>query len=207
MNVVVSAHTIALDAHIIKGRLEAEGIPALVQDDQYITMDWMLSAALGGVKVSVPEPYQEAAIAILQSTESNTFERSLTNNEALLSQPEAEFLPEIPMQCPVCEGFSISRIEWLRQLSLIILFMFHSPLAFSQRHYSCDHCDHVFNPDKNSSSFMFAFAAVLSILVTMLVVFASALFSASSTFQPDSYLSRSNGPDMVFTIDDPPSFK
>ena len=55
MSAVVSVHTVAMDAYIIKGRLEAEGIPAFLSDDQYITMDWSLSLALGGVKVMVPE--------------------------------------------------------------------------------------------------------------------------------------------------------
>lgn len=56
-NSIVSVHTIAMDAHIIKRRLEAEGIPAYLTDDQYITMDWMFSQALGGVKVRAPNAY------------------------------------------------------------------------------------------------------------------------------------------------------
>jgi hypothetical protein len=52
-------------AHAIRVRLESEGIPVFLFDEFTITMDWLLSNAIGGVKVQVPEPYLERARAIL----------------------------------------------------------------------------------------------------------------------------------------------
>jgi hypothetical protein len=43
------------EAHLLRGRLEAEGIPAIVIHEHYISVDWTLSFALGRVKVQVPE--------------------------------------------------------------------------------------------------------------------------------------------------------
>lgn len=43
------------EAHLLRGRLEAEGIPAIVIHEHYISVDWALSFALGLVKVQVPE--------------------------------------------------------------------------------------------------------------------------------------------------------
>ena len=39
---------------LLKGKLEADGIPAVLKDQETIVMDWMLSNALGGIKLIVP---------------------------------------------------------------------------------------------------------------------------------------------------------
>jgi hypothetical protein len=59
-------------AHAIRVRLEAEGIPVFLFDEFTINMDWLLSNAIGGVKVQVPEPYLERArniVGILEEEE------------------------------------------------------------------------------------------------------------------------------------------
>lgn len=195
MNVVVSTHTVAIDAHIVKGRLEAEGIPAALEDDQYITMDWFLSTALGGVKVSVPEAYEEAALEVLQKTNNNEYQLSKLDSEALAQEPAAEFVPEVPTECPKCHSYKISRIEWMRHLSLVVLYFLHSPIAFSQRYYSCDDCGHVFRADKsNFSNVTWTVVTIFSILLAMLMVFVLVYSGGSRGY----YVDRSNGPDMVF---------
>ena len=57
------------EAHAIRMRLENEGIPVFLFDEFTITMDWLLSNAIGGVKVQVPEPYLERARGILNIIE------------------------------------------------------------------------------------------------------------------------------------------
>ncbi|MCI0683892.1 MAG: DUF2007 domain-containing protein [Gemmataceae bacterium] len=52
-------------AHAIRVRLESEGIPVFLFDEFTISMDWLLSNAIGGVKVQVPEPYLERARNVL----------------------------------------------------------------------------------------------------------------------------------------------
>ena len=39
---------------LLKSKLEADGIPAMLTDQETIVMDWMLSNALGGIKLIVP---------------------------------------------------------------------------------------------------------------------------------------------------------
>src|SRR5262245_3733301 len=41
------------EAHALKMRLEAAGIPAYLADAELVAMDWLLSNAVGGVKVQV----------------------------------------------------------------------------------------------------------------------------------------------------------
>ena len=57
--------SLAGEAHAIRVRLESEGIPVFLFDEFTITMDWLLSNAIGGVKVQVPEPFLERARTIL----------------------------------------------------------------------------------------------------------------------------------------------
>jgi len=49
------------DAHLFRMRLEADGIPAFVANDQHVWMKWPISTALGGVRVQVPNGCGEDA--------------------------------------------------------------------------------------------------------------------------------------------------
>jgi hypothetical protein len=53
------------DAHIALGRLAAEGVPALLFDDNMVQMDWLYAIALGGIKLRVPRRDAERARLIL----------------------------------------------------------------------------------------------------------------------------------------------
>ena len=57
------------DLHIgllAKSRLESEGIPVTLQDENIVSMDWLYSDAIGGVKLTVPSEYAEEALALLE---------------------------------------------------------------------------------------------------------------------------------------------
>jgi hypothetical protein len=56
------------EAHVIKNRLEAEGIKAYLADEITTGFVWHLGNAIGGVKVQVAEPDAERAASILEST-------------------------------------------------------------------------------------------------------------------------------------------
>jgi hypothetical protein len=53
--VTVAKCSLPGEAHAIRMRLESEGIPVFLFDEFTITMDWLLSNAIGGVKVQVPD--------------------------------------------------------------------------------------------------------------------------------------------------------
>lgn len=63
--VTVATFTTPFEAEIVKGRLEEEGVTAVVRDAEMVTADWTMSQAVGGVKVRVPEAEVERARAIL----------------------------------------------------------------------------------------------------------------------------------------------
>ncbi len=66
--VVVAANVSPGEAAIIKGRLESQDIPAVVQQEAVGTVLGLTVGPLGSAKVLVPEPLAEQALAILAET-------------------------------------------------------------------------------------------------------------------------------------------
>ena len=56
-------------AHIAMGRLEEEGINCWLQDENTATINPILTNAIGGIKLMVPEIQAERAVAILKEIE------------------------------------------------------------------------------------------------------------------------------------------
>jgi hypothetical protein len=63
--IVVQSFSFPYEAHIAKTQLEAAGIPARIENEHTINMDWLYSNALGGVRVLVLESNLEEARALL----------------------------------------------------------------------------------------------------------------------------------------------
>lgn len=95
-----------LDAHVLKGKLEAEGIEAFLADENIVSMNFLYSNAVGGVKVQVDEEDVEEALQII--------------GEALppleLVDPIEEELP-----CPKCGGTEFKRDRHPFALAIQIL--------------------------------------------------------------------------------------
>ncbi|HXD79281.1 MAG TPA: DUF2007 domain-containing protein [Puia sp.] len=64
--VQIRAYDNYLSAHIVLARLQDSGINCHLQDEYTITIDPLLSPALGGIKLMVAEPQVERALAILE---------------------------------------------------------------------------------------------------------------------------------------------
>ena len=76
--IVVAHHLMPAEAVIIKGRLESEGLVAIIQQEAMGQVLGLTVGPLGAAKVLVPEPQAEQALAILAETfeadESDEFE-------------------------------------------------------------------------------------------------------------------------------------
>ena len=53
------------DAHIALGRLQAEGIPCMLADQNLVQTDWLYSIAVGGIKLMVDPAHVEQAQRVL----------------------------------------------------------------------------------------------------------------------------------------------
>jgi len=51
----VATFTKVEDAHVLRAQLEGSGIEAFVTDEHIVQQDWLLSNAVGGVKVNVAD--------------------------------------------------------------------------------------------------------------------------------------------------------
>ncbi|MEL7361835.1 MAG: DUF2007 domain-containing protein, partial [Bacteroidota bacterium] len=62
MNLVtLASFTSPFEAAVVQGRLQSEGIPALVHDADTVTVYWAYSNAIGGVKIRVAAEDAQAA--------------------------------------------------------------------------------------------------------------------------------------------------
>ena len=121
-----------VEAHGVRARLEAEGIPATVADDQMINANWPLSVALGGAKVQVPEAYLAEARAVIESYGNGSFAADL----------DAEIGGDPDSTCPSCRGSSIKRSVPASQKVLAIGVFAISGATFSTREslLQCQDC-------------------------------------------------------------------
>lgn len=120
-----------LEAHVVRARLEAEGVPATVADDQMINANWPLSVALGGARVQVPDAFLAEARAIIEHYSGGTFADDV----------DAETGSE-PHHCPRCSSRSIARTVPASQKALAVGVYVVSGATFPTREslHRCRDC-------------------------------------------------------------------
>lgn len=130
--VMAATYTDTMDAYIARGRLEAEGIPVALHNENHIATNWLISQAIGGVKIMVAASNLEEATTILQAHEAG----------------EYDIAPEISysdgLHCPKCDATDIkSGIAWLATfLGFITLGVYALVIAKSRKLHQCRSCKH-----------------------------------------------------------------
>jgi hypothetical protein len=115
----------AYQAYLAKGKLEAEGISSIVVDEYLVGIDWMLSQAIGGVKVQVAEADYERAAQILKE--------DYTKDLDALDQ-------EGPKDsCPKCGSLLISLRPYSRWWLIPSLY-FYAPIFYRRKKWRCTNC-------------------------------------------------------------------
>lgn len=66
--VAIAAFTSVHEAHLAKSALDAAGIPALLDNEHIVSMNWTYSNLVGGVRILVESSRAEEARAILATT-------------------------------------------------------------------------------------------------------------------------------------------
>jgi hypothetical protein len=62
---IVASYSTPTEAHIAMTRLASAGIDVAIRDEFTVTFDWLVSNAIGGVKIEVPDEEFAAAREIL----------------------------------------------------------------------------------------------------------------------------------------------
>ncbi|MFT3703474.1 MAG: DUF2007 domain-containing protein [Agriterribacter sp.] len=133
--VVIRTFDTYIDANIILGKLQSEGIPCFLRDEYTVTIDPILSNAIGGIKLVVPESEVERAKELLKSFDEE--------KKAVL-------------QCPQCHSRNVEYISnpaksgnWL---SAIMGFFFASYALSIKKVYHCFNCGFEFEDLPDASS-------------------------------------------------------
>jgi len=148
---VVARFTTVGEAESARSALDAAGIDARVGDENMVAVDWLMSQAVGGVKVLVPEEKLEEAAEVLGSgaaepasdqDEEGRAEARPTSLREYGPLPEASDIEE-PL-CPRCGSREYYRVTWrrLRASSLILQFgaFLIVPLWLVLPKWKCDTC-------------------------------------------------------------------
>lgn len=120
------------EAHLLRMRLEAGGIPAFVQDENMVQMNWLYSNAIGGVRVQIRE-------------------EDVSQAKELLNQECPVLEDALIVQCPFCSSAETQVDELPRRFSFLSLLLFNFPLLFSKNRYRCRNCGKVWNEKKRAA--------------------------------------------------------
>ena len=80
--VTISTCWRAADAELMKSLLEEEGFQVYIADDTFVGMDWLLSNAIGGVKIQVLDSDAERAAQFIEQHGPDTLETSNTSDKS-----------------------------------------------------------------------------------------------------------------------------
>jgi hypothetical protein len=94
----------SLEAEMLRGCLQAEGIPATLGDVQTVQTDTLLTVALGGIRVMVPAAFADAARQTVSA-----FERGALAIDELPEGSEAAGPPD----AETSSGFRLSPAAWV----------------------------------------------------------------------------------------------
>ena len=116
------------EALLAKGKLESAGIHSVLADGNLVRMDWLLSNAIGGIRLQVEQRDLESARAVL--------------NEPIPAELGDEALgePFIQPRCPRCYSLDIGfeKIDrfWTYGLWLLLSF----PIPIPKGNWKCYTC-------------------------------------------------------------------
>ncbi|PHQ30051.1 putative signal transducing protein [Leeuwenhoekiella nanhaiensis] len=129
---VIAQFTYSTEAQIIKGRLEADGIEAFLQDEYTIDTDPLISNAIGGVKLAVWTEDVMRAKTILESVA----EYSVDDEGKAL-------------HCPECNSTQVKYYTTVNSFKafasfLVTLLVSVLPI-YTKYEYRCENCKNQFN--------------------------------------------------------------
>lgn len=127
----------AIEANRYKQILLENGIQSYIANELTIQSDWLLSNALGGIRLQVFENDLEAASKILEDFENN--EDFKLEVEHTIENPDFDFT------CPKCGSNHIYRDEKPGGLFGISLLLIGIPIKASSDKYICYYCGNEFN--------------------------------------------------------------
>lgn len=127
----------AISAHIIKNRLESDGIDCHIFDENIVTLNPLLNFAVGGIRLQVAEEDFEKATRVLNEIDENPFTDDQDDN----------------IVCPNCNSTNLySDFKSMKDpkgvIAVIVAFLFSVFPLYSKSVYKCKECDTEFESKK-----------------------------------------------------------
>ncbi|MDX2359613.1 MAG: DUF2007 domain-containing protein [Crocinitomicaceae bacterium] len=125
----------AIDAHILKARIEADGIPCYIFDENIVTLDPLLNFAVGGIKLKVDERDIEQSKEILVAINKMPYHDS----------------QEKDVCCPNCDSTNLindfKSMKGIKGfLSAVVSFLLMVFPIYYSSVFKCRDCDTEFRP-------------------------------------------------------------
>ena len=123
--VTIASFSFPYEAQIARGKLESEGVPAVVADEHTINMQWLYSDAIGGVKVQVPGHFVDQARQVLGADYS----------EALVAEQGDDKL-----LCPQCGSDKTELLIKGKRMAFLLFLILLFPFWPHRRQIKCRDC-------------------------------------------------------------------
>jgi rubredoxin len=126
--VAVASFSQPVEAHLARTKLESEGIPCVVGDENLIRVDWLLSNAVGGVKLMVPRSEVERA------------------RDALRPRPRLVVVAERgepsdgDLICPRCRSDDVYYSRYNRRIAGVFILLLGFLIPWRDRRWACTQC-------------------------------------------------------------------
>ena len=124
--IAVASFSQPVEAHLARTKLESEGIPCMVGDENLVRVDWLLSNAVGGVKLMVPAGELERA------------------REALRPRPRLVVVsnnaPEGELICPRCHSDDVYYSRFNRRIAGFFILLLGFLIPWRDRRWACTQC-------------------------------------------------------------------
>jgi Flp pilus assembly protein TadD len=131
--VTIAAFSFPAEAHVLRAKLEEEGVWAFVADESMVAANWLYSNAVGGVKLQVREHEVEKALEILGMEP-----EGVEDTEDDLDEAEQDEYT----RCPNCNSGSIRYEEYAKRGVFASHLLLGFPLPFLKRKWHCQECGH-----------------------------------------------------------------
>jgi hypothetical protein len=126
--VTVASFSQPIEAHLARTKLESEGIACIVGDENLVRVDWLLSNAVGGVKLLVPEWEAEQARALLRP------------QPHLVVVAEEGEPADGELICPRCRSYDVYYQRFSQRVAGIFILLFGFLIPWRSRRWTCKQC-------------------------------------------------------------------
>ncbi|MFT2010160.1 DUF2007 domain-containing protein [Pontibacter sp. 13R65] len=143
--VTIATFSQPTEAHILKGRLESEGIPCYLGDEHIVGAHPFYSVAVGGVKLQVEEQHAEEARELVNRIQSGRGHLD-ADEDIELAPPMQQHEPA--MLCPICDSDHVREENYSKTVFSFSYLLLGFPLPFFNRKFKCYDCGYTWKQKK-----------------------------------------------------------